>query len=129
MKLFKELTVKELGDKLKELRKKHNYKQEEIAKLLNISRVNYTHYETGTRMININNLAKLSQIYNISLDWFFEKTYKTITPFVISHINDKLKRLGHSITLVLNSPYEPNLPETVEITINDSWLDSHIPIN
>ena len=127
--MLNELSAKELGAKLKELREYHGYTQQEIVKLLGVGRAVYGMYESGERTININNLAKLSQFYNISLDWFFDKAYKTITPFVISHINDKLQRLGHSITLVLKAPYEPNLSETVKIIINDSWVDSHSSLN
>ena len=42
---------------------------------------------------------------------------KYITPLMISYINQEIKKMGHSIFLVLTSPYHSN-NETVEIIRN-----------
>lgn len=55
--------------KLKELRKKFNKKQEEIAKYLNISTTGYNYYETDKREPSIETLIKLADYYNVSLDY------------------------------------------------------------
>lgn len=39
-----------LPQKLKELRKMHNYTQDYVAEALGIVRQTYSHYETGKRM-------------------------------------------------------------------------------
>lgn len=58
-----------LSKKLKELRKENNYSQQEIANLLGIAQVTYSHYETGSRCIPIKSLIKLAKFYNVSTDY------------------------------------------------------------
>ena len=62
-----------LGKKLKELRKSENLTQEQLAKNLNISRVNYTRYETNAVRPDFETIIKIADFYNISLDELFER--------------------------------------------------------
>lgn len=57
-----------LAENLKNKRKENNLSQEEVAKKLNISRQSISKWETGTSYPDIENLIKLSELYNISLD-------------------------------------------------------------
>lgn len=57
-----------LPQKLKELRKMHNYTQDYVAEALGIVRQTYSHYETGKRMPDTESLYKLAGLYNISVD-------------------------------------------------------------
>lgn len=54
---------------LKELRTKHGYTQNEIAKILGISRAAYTNIENGKREPDFDTLNKLSNIFNVSSDY------------------------------------------------------------
>lgn len=54
---------------LKELRTKHGYTQNEIAKMLGISRAAYTNIENGKREPDFDTLNKLSNIFNVSSDY------------------------------------------------------------
>ena len=56
------------GDKLYELRKKKNLTQEDLALLLDISDKAVSKWENGTSKPTIENLSKLSKIFDISLD-------------------------------------------------------------
>ena len=56
------------GNKLYELRKKHNLTQEELAYKLKISDKAISKWENGTSKPSISNLKKLSEIYDISID-------------------------------------------------------------
>lgn len=58
-----------LSKRLKELRIENNYSQYEIANLIGIAQVTYSHYELGGRSISIQNLVKIAQIYNVSTDY------------------------------------------------------------
>ena len=58
-----------LSRRLKELRIENNYSQYEIADLMGIAQVTYSHYELGRRSISIQNLVKIAKIYNISTDY------------------------------------------------------------
>lgn len=63
----------DIGVKLKFLRKAEGLTQEEIAKKLNISRVNYTRYETGKVRPDYETLIKIADYYDISLDEMFDR--------------------------------------------------------
>ena len=56
------------GNKLYELRKKHNLTQEELAYKLKISDKAISKWENGTSKPSISNLKKLSEIYDMSID-------------------------------------------------------------
>ena len=58
-----------LSKRLKELRIENNYSQREIADLMGISQVTYSHYELGRRSVSIQNLVKIAKIYNVSTDY------------------------------------------------------------
>ncbi len=58
-----------LANRLKELRSRENWTQEEIANMLNISRNAYTLYETGKNKPTIDTLIKLADIYKTSIDY------------------------------------------------------------
>ena len=55
--------------RLKDLREDHDLKQEDVAKILNISQTNYSKYELGKINIPINSLIVLADFYNTSIDY------------------------------------------------------------
>lgn len=57
-----------LAESLKKIRKQYKMTQEDIAKLLGISRSGYTYYETGKTVPSVEVLQKLSAIYNTTID-------------------------------------------------------------
>ncbi len=68
------MTNKILADKLKELRKFHNYNQEDVATVLGIVRQTYSHYETGKRTPSSDILCKLARFYDITIDELIANT-------------------------------------------------------
>ena len=62
--------------RLKELRKENNITQEEIAKRIGTSRVNYNRYEVGQIEPNIDILIKLANQYDVSLDYLIGRQFK-----------------------------------------------------
>ena len=62
-----------LGKKLKELRKSYNLTQETLAKKLDISRVNYTRYETNKVRPDYELLIKIADFYDVTLDELFDR--------------------------------------------------------
>ena len=76
------------GDKLYELRKKKNLTQEDLALLLDISDKAVSKWENGTSKPTIENLSRLSKIFDVSLDeliTFDEKeTKQKITKIVLT---------------------------------------------
>ncbi len=62
-----------LGNKLKELRTAENLTQTALAEKLNISRVNYTRYETNASRPDYETLIAIADFYDISLDELFDR--------------------------------------------------------
>lgn len=62
-----------IGKKLKELRLAENLTQDQLAKKLNINRVNYTRYETDKVRPDYETLIKIADFYDISLDEIFDR--------------------------------------------------------
>ncbi|AUM89149.1 transcriptional regulator [Clostridium botulinum] len=62
------------GDRLKELREEKELTQEELGKLLNVSRQTVSGYEAENIEPNINNLVRLADIFNVSLDYLLGRT-------------------------------------------------------
>lgn len=56
--------------KLKEKRLEKKLTQEEIAKMLKISRIQYNRYENGKSLPNINTLVKISKILDTNIEYF-----------------------------------------------------------
>lgn len=63
----------QIGKKLKELRLTDGLTQQELANELNISRVNYTRYETDKARPDYETLIKIADFYDISLDDLFDR--------------------------------------------------------
>lgn len=58
-----------MGKRLKELRESMELTQDEIAKMINISRAGYCHYENDRKEPKIDTLIKLADIYKTSIDY------------------------------------------------------------
>lgn len=62
-------------EELKKIRKKSNKTQEEVAEYLGITKQAYFRYEKGSRRISLDTLIKLTEYFNLSSDYFFNKVY------------------------------------------------------
>lgn len=62
------------GNRLREMRKRHNWNQTQIAEKINMSQMGYSKYETGRIMLNTNLIVKLSRIYSVSIDYLLGLT-------------------------------------------------------
>lgn len=63
---------KSLAEYLKQLRKSHHYRQEDVAMQLQVSRQTYSHYETGRIRPSVQVLYHLARIYGVSTDNILE---------------------------------------------------------
>lgn len=54
---------------LKQIRKEKNLNQQKVAMDLNISREALSHYENGKREPSLNMLVKMSEYFNVSIDF------------------------------------------------------------
>lgn len=60
--------------RLGELRCENKLSQDKVAELLNITRPQYTLYETGKREIPVKYLRVLARTYNVSIDYIVGET-------------------------------------------------------
>ena len=65
--------IKELPERLKDLRTLHNYSQRDVANKLNISPSIVSAYETGERTPSTENILALSHLYKCSTDYLLGK--------------------------------------------------------
>ncbi len=63
----------ELGEKIKLLRKRRNLKQDDLAKILNITKSQISNLEKGRRSLNLEQLNKLCIYFKIDISFFFEE--------------------------------------------------------
>ena len=65
------ITLNIFPQRLKELRLEKGLTQTELANMLGISQKSYSHWETGKNEPNLENLIKLADLLEVSLDWLF----------------------------------------------------------
>ena len=59
----------EFSERLRELRKKENFTQVEVAEKLGISQPAYASWERGVKKPTQENLVKIAQVLNVSIDY------------------------------------------------------------
>lgn len=59
---------------LRAIREDRDIKQKDIAKILSVSQNTYSQYETGVIALTAEILIKLSDYYNVSIDYLLDRT-------------------------------------------------------
>jgi len=72
---MKIITQKEIGQRISELRKSKGYSQDNLAKMLNISRPSLTQIELGKRNLSVIELKKITNILSVSIDNILSSNY------------------------------------------------------
>lgn len=67
-----------LGYRIKRLRKENLLSQEELGKLLGVSKVSVSGYEKGSRVPSMNTLIKLLDAFNISADYILGREINAV---------------------------------------------------
>ena len=60
--------------RLRDLREDNDYKQSDIAKILNMTQQQYSKIEKGITEITADRLIVFAKLYNVSLDYIVELT-------------------------------------------------------
>jgi len=69
-----------IAERLKEARKLAGLSQGQVAAMLGMHRPSVTEIESGNRKVSAEELGKLSEIYDVSLDWVLGNTASSISP-------------------------------------------------
>lgn len=64
-----------LGEKLKFLRKYHDYNQKDVAENIGVGISAYSQYENNVRSPSYGILSKITQFYSINYDFLFDDSY------------------------------------------------------
>jgi transcriptional regulator with XRE-family HTH domain len=73
--MVKELSQKQIGQRITELRKMKGLSQEDLSKIIKISRSSLTQIELGNRGVDILEMQKLSVALEFSLDYIISKDF------------------------------------------------------
>ena len=90
------IIYKEISQKVKKLRKQKGISQQELAKLLRVSRPTVSQVESGERKISADELVKLAEIFNISVEGLLDFKKE---PQVILEESKKRKSLKEQIRI------------------------------
>lgn len=63
------MNQKTFTENIRALRKKSNYKQEDVSRILNIQRQTYCNYENASRTPPLEIVVALAKLYNVSVDY------------------------------------------------------------
>lgn len=77
--MISRLTPKQIGKRIQELRKRQDFSQEDLARLLDLPRSSVAQLELGNRNVSVIELIKLSETLGFSLDKFLSIEYTTAT--------------------------------------------------
>ena len=69
-----------IGNRIRDLRKLNNLTQLEVSKKLNISNTTLSQYETGQRLPSDDIKIKISDIFNVSVDYLLGKSENKKNP-------------------------------------------------
>lgn len=121
-----------LAERMTELRKKHNFTQEDIAKYLDCNRATVANYENGKRQPDYNTLIKLSRKYSVSTDYLLGLTDVTTTDKDLKFICDYTGLSEDLFEYLLNekkifdavdNSSEKRIDNTTTSTLNDMFSD------
>lgn len=94
----------EFGDKLIEERKNKGLSQEQLAEKLGVSRQAISRWEAGNALPDVNNLKKLSKLFEVSMDYLLNDNFvKEGDVKAVMHEGEnkerKLRRISFFLTL------------------------------
>lgn len=63
-----------MENRIKDLREDNDFTQQQVADKIGITQRKYSYIETGTQMLTDEILVKLSNLYDVSIDYMLKQT-------------------------------------------------------
>lgn len=104
--------------RLKELREKHEYTQQNIADMLGVKRGTYASWECGNDIISTKQIYNLANIYGISIDYIVNLNDKNIS--ILNKNNLDLDKIGLRLKEIRKKTKLSQLNFATSININQS---------
>lgn len=102
-----------LGERLKKMREEKGLTQEELGKIINVSKPSISRYEAGTNEPNNETLKKLANFFDVSLDYLMG--YSDIKEPANKILSDK----ETTIALHNENGYDDKLPPEARKELDD----------
>lgn len=87
--------------KLKELRKKAKLTQQSVADYVGINQNTYYYWESGRTKIDSANLAKLANLFGVSIDYILSESSEQIEQIVPQHLSTNLQEISNIVSEAL----------------------------
>lgn len=81
------------GQRLKELRIKRGFTQEDLEAKLGVQRNNFSHYERGTSNPPLDVLVKIADLFHVSTDYLLGREKECINPNQMDDVKQILDEL------------------------------------
>lgn len=104
---------------LKEIRKKRNLTQQEVADYLGCSSVVYSRYEKGTRQPSIEMILKMADLFVVTVDYLFgrqnieDSTLSTFERELVAAARNADIRAQEDALLILKTHSKTNKNQTI----------------
>lgn len=105
---------KALAQRIKQERIKRNKTQEEIATMLNIQRATYGYYENGKVLPPVDNLVKLANYFDVTIDYLVGMEEETPLD-VVQTLKNLLIEVKQNKLTTTNKLVAVSLEETLKI--------------
>ncbi len=89
------MSMKTLGERLKEIRELRGFPQKQVADFLGVQRPNYSKIENNHQNMNHKQLKMFCDFCDVSADYLLGITTKNKKTFTMDTINDIEKRLDY----------------------------------
>ncbi len=89
-----------LCKRIKQLRKEKKLTQEELGKIIGVKKGAISYYESGKTKISVEDLAKLSNEFNKSMDYFVGHDYYVIGDETDGYGNNKINMSNEEIRFI-----------------------------
>jgi transcriptional regulator with XRE-family HTH domain len=118
------------GEKIKQLRKRDNYSQEDLAEKLNISRTTLYNWENDNGLPDGNSIARLSKLFHVSTDYllglstkqpYIENTYTYQHNINKEKLLEVYRKLIEIISLYEESQCYNMIPERFHVDNQEAW--------
>lgn len=95
----------ELVARLRKLRDRYGYTQQEVADRIGVGKSAYRSYENNDRRIPVDVLTRVAALYNVSMDELLGNSYRSDAPTNIIHGNftkEQIQKIQKYADLVSN---------------------------